>query len=139
MMDATTIVTAVITACGGAAVSGFFALLKFNKERKAKQADKDCTILSKLSDLEKKLDAHINEDAEYKSDESRARILRFGDEVRQGVLHTSEHWADILRDVDRYEDFCSGHPMYENNRATTTIAFLKEIYAEHLKKNDFLR
>ena len=136
---AETIITAVITACGGAAVSGFFALLKFNKERKAKQADKDCAILDKLAEVEKKLDKHIAEDAECKADESRARILRFGDEVRQGQHHTAEHWVDILRDVDRYEDYCSGHPKYENNRAVQTIEFLKDVYSEHLKQNDFLK
>jgi hypothetical protein len=133
------ILETIITACGGAAMTGIFALIAAHNASKREKQQTDNAILKKLEELEKKLDSHISEDAAYKSDESRARILRFGDEVRQGVLHTAEHWADVLRDIDRYEDYCAGHPSYENNRAATTIDFLKEIYAEHLKKNDFLK
>ena len=129
----------IITACGGAAVTGIFALIAAHKANKREREKTDNAILKKLEELEKKLDTHITEDAESKADESRARILRFGDEVRQGILHTAEHWADILRDVDRYEDYCIGHPSYENNRAVTTIEFLKDIYSKHLMKNDFLK
>lgn len=129
----------IITACGGAAVTGIFALIAAHKANKREREKTDNAILKKLEELEKKLDTHITEDAESKADESRARILRFGDEVRQGILHTAEHWADILRDVDRYEDYCFGHPSYENNRAVTTIEFLKDIYSKHLMKNDFLK
>lgn len=132
------LIITIITACGGAAVTGVFALFAANRNRKKEREETDRLILQKLGELEKKLDTHIAEDAECKADESRARILRFGDEVRQGKAHTSEHWVDILHDVDRYEDFCLGHPLYENNRASSTIAFLKGVYAEHLKKNDFL-
>lgn len=96
-------------------------------------------IVKRLDALDGKLVKHIEDDAACRADEARSRILRFGDEVRQGVLHTAEHWADVLRDVDRYEDYCSGHPLYENNRAANTIQHLNCVYAGHLKKNDFLK
>ena len=133
------ILTTVITACGGALVTGFFALIASTQTRKREKKRTEDTIFSKLEELNTKLDKHISEDAASKTDDARARILRFGDEVRQGQLHTAEHWNDILHDVDRYEDYCDLHHDYENNRATSTIAFLKAIYAEHLKKNDFLK
>ncbi len=133
------ILTTVITACGGALVTGFFALIASTQTRKKEKKRTEEAIFSKLEELNTKLDKHISEDAASKTDDARARILRFGDEVRQGKLHTAEHWGDVLHDVDRYEDYCRAHPDYENNRATSTIAFLKTIYAEHLKKNDFLK
>ena len=133
------LIETIITACGGALVTGFFALIASTQTRRKEKKRTEETIFSKLAELTAKLDRHIQEDAEYKTSEARARILRFGDEVRQGQLHTAEHWADVLRDVDRYEDYCGQHHEYENNRAVSTIAYLKSVYAQHLKKNDFLK
>ena len=42
------------------------------------------------------------------------------------------------RDIDQYEDFCAGHPNYENNRAAATISHLKKVYKDHIRNNDFL-
>lgn len=125
------ILKTIITACGGAAVAGVFSLILARKKSKNE-------IMKRLDDLDAKLARHIEDDASCRADEARSRILRFGDEVRQGVLHTSEHWADILRDIDRYEKYCASHPQYENNRAANTIHHLNSVYAVHLAKNDFL-
>lgn len=133
------IIKALIMACGGAAVTAVAALISEKKKWERARADADREIVKRLDGIETKLDNHIEDDANCRADEARNRILRFGDEVRQGVLHTAEHWADILRDVDRYEKFCDGHPNYENNRAANTIQYLNEVYAGHLKKNDFLK
>ena len=140
----------ILTTCGAAIVSGLVSLaiasINAKKEKAAAEAaakerkeQEDNAILKKLDGLSKKLDEHIKEDNEAKTDEARLRVLRFGDEVRRGVLHTEEHWADILRDIDRYEDYCDKHPDYENNRATRTIQFLKDTFDARLKKNDFLK
>ena len=139
-----------IASCGAAIIAGIFSLLvartNAKKEKAAAEAaakerkeQEDNAILKKLDGLSQKLDEHIKEDNEAKTDEARLRVLRFGDEVRRGVLHTEEHWADILRDIDRYEDYCDKHPDYENNRATRTIKFLKDTFDARLKKNDFLK
>ena len=140
----------ILTTCGAAIVSGLVSLgiasINAKKEKAAAEAaakerkeQEDNAILKKLDGLSNKLDEHIKEDNEAKTDEARLRVLRFGDEVRRGVLHTEEHWADILRDIDRYEDYCDKHPDYENNRATRTIQFLKNTFDARLKKNDFLK
>ena len=128
-----------ISACGAAVVAGIFSLILANKNAKKARKDEDNQIVQKLDALSEKLETHIQEDAAAKADESRSRILRFGDEVRRGVLHTEEHWIDILLDVDRYEDYCETHPAYENNRATASIKYLKGVFDGRLKKNDFLK
>lgn len=128
-----------ISACGAAIVAGIFSLILANKNAKKARKDEDNQVMMKLDALGEKLEAHIQEDAAAKADESRSRILRFGDEVRRGVLHTEEHWIDILLDVDRYEDYCETHPTYENNRATASIKYLKGIFDGRLEKNDFLK
>lgn len=118
---------------------GIFSLILANKNAKKARKDEDNQVMMKLDALGEKLEAHIQEDAAAKADESRSRILRFGDEVRRGVLHTEEHWIDILLDVDRYEDYCETHPTYENNRATASIKYLKGVFDGRLEKNDFLK
>ena len=128
-----------LSSCGAAIVAGIFSLILANKKAKQAKEESDSVVLKRLDSLSDKLDAHIKEDCEAKSDEARLRVLRFGDEVRRNVQHTEEHWADILRDIDRYEDYCDKHPEYENNRATRTIQYLKGVFDEHLKKNDFLK
>ena len=113
-------------------------IIASNATRREKEKEKN-VVVERLDDLSRKLDNHIQEDNEAKADEGRLRVLRFGDEVRRGIQHTEEHWADILRDIDRYEDYCDKHPDYENNRATRTIQYLKNIFDEHLENNDFLK
>jgi len=125
------LIIAIITACGGAAVTGLFAVIKSRKAEKSE-------ICKKLDDMDFKLEAHINEDAECKAIESRSRILAFGDETRRGLLHTKETWDDLLKNIDRYEDYCTAHPLFENNQAVQTIDYLKALYKTCLKKNSFL-
>lgn len=129
----------IISCCGAALVTGIFSVILANKGIRKERRAADNAVMAKLDALGRQLDAHIREDAAAKADESRSRILRFGDEVRREVLHTEEHWIDILRDIDRYENFCDAHPDYENNRATRTIQYLKNVYDGRLKKNDFLK
>jgi hypothetical protein len=139
-----------LSSCGAAIIAGLFSLVLASKSAKRakeeaeamakKEKEKeDNAILKKLDMLSSKLDEHIKEDNEAKTDEARLRVLRFGDEVRRGIQHTEEHWVDILRDIDRYEDYCEKHPEYENNRVTRTIEFLKGVFDVRLKKNDFLK
>ena len=43
-----------------------------------------------------------------------------------------------MEDIDKYEDYCDSHPGYKNSKAVAAISISKELYAERLKKNDFL-
>ncbi len=133
------ILNTIITCCGAALVTGIFSVILANKGIKKERQAADNAVMEKLDVLGAKLEQHIQQDAATKADEARSRILRFGDEVRREILHTEEHWIDILLDIDRYEDYCDAHPNYENNRATHTIQYLKNVYDGRLKKNDFLK
>lgn len=122
-----------------AVIAGVVSVILANKAAKREKEKEQNEVVEKLDELSCKLDSHIQEDCEAKADEGRLRVLRFGDEVRRGIQHTEEHWTDILRDIDRYENYCDTHPNYENNRATRTIQYLKNIFDEHLENNDFLK
>lgn len=138
-----------IVACGGAAVAGIFTLIKYALERKDKKADREedkknakksvvSEIKLQLSSIQDQLTNHINAYKKDNADQSRSRILRFGDEARRGLPHTQEHWEDVLRDIDTYEQYCDKHDEYVNSKAVSTISFLQSRYEEHLEQNDFL-
>lgn len=71
-------------------------------------------------------------------DRARSRMLRFSDEIIMGVDHSKEHFDEILKDIDNYEQYCDDHPDYENNRAVLAIQTIKEEYTYCLKHHKFL-
>lgn len=128
----------IISACGGAVVTGIFAMIAANRAKRKERDEADREIVKKIDELTAKMDRHIEEDTNRWADNARSRALAFGDEVRRHVQHTKEAWDDILREIDQYEDFCATHPNYENNRAAATISHLKKVYKDHIRNNDFL-
>ena len=132
----------ILLACGSAFVTGLFTImlsnLTYKREQKRKQELRDEQILNKLDEIENKLNRHIADDERNRVEEGRTRFLRFCDECRRGVLHTEEHWNDIIKDIDVYKEYCMRHVDYQNERAVRTIDYLIEKYDEHIKNNTFL-
>lgn len=132
----------ILLACGSAFVTGLFTImlsnLTYKREQKRKQEMRDEQILKKLDEIENKLNRHIADDERNRVEEGRTRFLRFCDECRRGVLHTEEHWNDIIKDIDVYKEYCMRHVDYQNERAVRTIDYLIEKYDEHIKNNTFL-
>lgn len=95
-------------------------------------------ILTKVDALSKDLDALRQESEERNVTLCRTHILRFGDEILHGVLHSKEHYLQILIDVDTYEEYCNAHPDYKNNVAVATISHIKKMYQKHLEEDSFL-
>lgn len=69
---------------------------------------------------------------------SRVRIVRFGDEISHGLEHSQESFFQVLDDIDHYEDYCSSHPGFINNRTVMTTRLIKETYKKRLEKGDFI-
>lgn len=132
----------ILLACSSAFVTGLFTImlsnLTYKREQKRKQEMRDEQILKKLDEIENKLNRHIADDERNRVEEGRTRFLRFCDECRRGVLHTEEHWNDIIKDIDVYKEYCIRHADYKNERAVRTIDYLIEKYDEHIKNNTFL-
>ena len=107
---------------------------KFNKELREKidgQGEQISDLTDKINDVQKE----VNENAAMSS---RYRILRFDDEIRHGVLHTKEHYDQIVVDIDIYEKFCKRNPEFRNNLAHMAIANIKHKYDVHNLDNSFL-
>ena len=95
-------------------------------------------MMDKLESLDKEMKQLRDATALESALNCRVRIIHFGDETLHGQKHTKEHFDQILRDIDKYEHYCSTHPEFENNVAVLTSARIKEIYQKRLADGDFL-
>lgn len=68
---------------------------------------------------------------------ARTHILRFDDELINGVDHSKEYFCQQLQDIDTYEAYCKLHPDFRNNYATIASEHIKKVYAELLSKGEW--
>lgn len=96
-------------------------------------------VFGRLTEIEKKLDGHIDMDDRRTADGHRAQILHFNNELLRPIRHTKEEFIEVLAKIDSYEKYCEAHPDYPNNRAVLAIENIREIYKDRMKKRDFLQ
>lgn len=92
-----------------------------------------------IAALSRKVDAQERRSEDIVFEDARYRILRFADEIRQGVRHSEEHYDQIIEDIDSYESYCSSHKDFRNGKGRAAMALIRSNYARRLEKNDFLR
>lgn len=68
----------------------------------------------------------------------RSRIIRFGDELRVGQLHSQDNFQQVLIDITTYDLYCASHPDFCNGVTKLTSKLIEETYEACLKKNNFL-
>ena len=95
-------------------------------------------VISKVDKLSADLDGLKKECDERNATLCRTHILRFSDEILHGVLHSYEHYQQLMVDIDTYESYCSQHPEYKNNIALVAIEHIRTKYQEHLRDDSFL-
>lgn len=95
-------------------------------------------VIEKVDKLEKDVSAINAKVDESGAKSSRARILRFGDEIIHGVRHSKEHFDDILDVIVDYELYCEDHPDFKNGKTGPTSRLIEETYNKCLKEHDFI-
>lgn len=126
------------------AVSLVERIKKIWDNRKTKKLDKiidkvdtmDSTVKADIRKLEAKFDNKISE-VYCKIDENdiklkRGRILTFADEIRRGLNHSKESYIQILDDITKYNQYCSRHPDFENERTVIASQVIKDSYAQKM-------
>lgn len=91
--------------------------------------------LDAISSKVDKLEEQANED---KALQARTRILRFADELYNGVKHSKEYFDDVLSSVDRYEKYCNENPSFQNNKTVMSTKLIKDTYNKLLEEHKFL-
>lgn len=84
--------------------------------------------------LEKKIDALAETVEEHKAILARTHILRFADELRNGVHHSEQYFQQQLLDCDTYDHYCLTHPTFSNGLTVIASEYIKETFEELYKK-----
>jgi hypothetical protein len=88
--------------------------------------DKSKDIEKKIDDLSEKIDAN-------QAILARTHILRFSDELKNGIEHSAEYFRQQLDDCDTYDKYCETHPDFKNSYTMIANKHIKETF-ERLTK-----
>ena len=132
----------IFIACGGALIAAITSIVTLLLQRKWQKEDRTADRITELSnqidDVQTTLDAHIQSDAENDAKQARRRIIVFSDECRRGLLHSSEHFDNVLDDITAYRNYCAGHPGFKNEKAAHSISYVEEVYDKAKRENTFI-
>ena len=113
-------------------INPWSSLLKFIKNALFGDILKQLTsINSRVENIEKTM-------AEKDAINTRTKIIRFGDELLNGVKHTKDHFDSVLLDITSYEKYCKEHSEFANDVMLITIERIKNVYMDLIKTNGFL-
>ena len=88
----------------------------------------------KSKEIEKKIDALAERVNENQAVLARTHILRFSDEIKNGIEHSKEYFRQQLDDCDTYEKFCESHPDFKNSYTLIANQHIKETYERLIKE-----
>lgn len=116
------------------------AILTFVGKMLTKEfAESQKALMDKVEVLSFKIEEVAESVEETRAIAARVRILRFGDELLEGRLHSKDTFDQTLLDIDNYEKYCKSHENFKNNVTEETVALIKEKYRNRLRKNDFIK
>ena len=128
MTDLTTIISVLI---GG----GILGFVQFLITRKDSKQDKESVILSEIKALSGRVESIEKSLDERDAILARTHILRFNDELYNGVHHSQEYFEQTLDDIETYNQFCTEHPKFANGRTKAAASHIQEehdrLYKEH--------
>ena len=132
------IVTAVISVINGKTAKSTNANVADVAKQILEAKEQIAEAKEQIMNVDTKLDAHIYEDKVEKAKSTRTRILRYNDELLNGVKHSKEMADACLIDCTYYEQVCEEIPNFQNNIATMAIANIKRDYQENMENHTFL-
>lgn len=84
--------------------------------------------------LEKRIDALTEKVEEHKAILARTHILRFSDELRNGVHHSEDYFRQQLLDCDTYDRYCKEHPNFSNGLTVIASEHIRETFERLYKE-----
>ena len=127
----TDVITIIIAVVGSSALWQFVAWF-IDRIDKKKNASND--IVKEIEKVSNKVDELSIKVEENQAILARTHILRFSDELRNGVHHSDEYFRQQLQDCDTYERFCDEHPDFKNSCTVLANKHIKETYQRLLKE-----
>jgi hypothetical protein len=124
----------VIVAIIGAvfASSGLWGLLQYLISRKDKTGEK----IDKLTVLVQEISERVDHSS---ATSARTRIMRFDDELINGIHHSREYFQQTLEEIDTYETYCQKHPEFKNNACVLAIEHIRRVYSHLQDSRGFIQ
>ena len=126
-MDWTVIITFLTALAGSTAIFSFVTFLITRQDKRQDRTDA----------IERKLDLLTAREDERDARLSRANILRFEDEIENGMKHSRESFRNIFEDMDRYETYCTEHTAFRNSFTVEASAHIKHVYVRLMESGEF--
>lgn len=130
-----TVLTAFLT-------GGGCSIILWLMQRYAQKKDEKQGVLrdirKAIDDIKREIADLKREQADAEADHLRDEILRFDGELTRDVKHTPGEFAEAIRKVDKYQDFCRRNPAYPNTKAETAIGHIKSSYKDRVEKRDYV-
>ena len=92
----------------------------------------------RLNNLEKKLDEHIKESNEKSLQDTRTKILDFGNSCMNKQRHTKEEFEYVIKLCDDYESYIERNNV-KNGVISSAIREIRRIYDKCRHNNSFLK
>lgn len=123
-MSEETLTAIVVAIAGGGAVFSFVQfIITFGFSRRDKSRE-----------IEKKVDALADRIDENAAILARTHILRFSDELKNGIEHSAEYFRQQLDDCDTYEHYCETHPGFKNSYTEIANKHIKDTFERLIKE-----
>ena len=116
---------------GSASVWQFITFI-IDRYDKRKKSNED--IMHEIKKVSCKVDVLALKVDENQAILSRTHILRFADEIKNGVVHSNDYWRQQMQDCDTYERFCADHPDFKNNYTDLANKYIKMTYEKLLQE-----
>lgn len=118
--------------CAVFASSGLWGLIQFLINRKDSIGEK----IDKLTEMVKEVSERVDASS---ATNARTRVLRFDDELINGVHHSREYFQQTLEEIDTYETYCQKHPEFKNNACVLAIEHIRRVYSHLQDSNGFVQ
>ena len=117
---------------------GFVSFIQFLIQRSDEKKDKSSEVLKAIKDLADKILGLESRMDKENADEARRRILAFDDELRRKTEHSEESFNQVLQDIKFYRNYCRTHADYENDKASSATAHIRETYVRVKDADNFI-
>ena len=117
---------------------GLLAFIQWAGDKVLDAMGKKNKTMKAIEGLTEKVDKIQDTIDEREAVLSRTHILRFNDELYNGIQHSKEYFDQTLEDITTYNEFCASHPKFKNERTVMAIDNIKVTYQKLHNEHKFL-
>ena len=106
----------------------FLTFLQFLINRHDNKQDKNDAVLSAIKDLDGRVERIEKSLDERDAVLARTHILRFSDDIYNGINHSKEYYDQTLDDLKTYTKYCESNPGFANGRTEKAGEYIQKEY-----------